>query len=132
MTTHNAAAAASTTPRVRLAVMGWFGLIVFALSDVVGQGTTDLAFMAGVACIAGVLALVVRMSPGRPALVVSAVLGALVALAQGAYVLMDVAAGDVVNTAIDSIGLLAGVEIALGSITALATLRATRSNARPQ
>ena len=121
-----------TIHRVPLVVLGWCGLILFAISDVVARGGQDLVFMAGVACLAAVMAIWVWSRPARPALIVSAALGAFVTLAQAIYVFMDVTYLDAVNAVIDSIGLAAGIGIALGAITALATRQANARTAPSQ
>ncbi|HUP99235.1 MAG TPA: hypothetical protein VM093_02130 [Aeromicrobium sp.] len=104
-------------------LVGWAVLVVFAVADVASNGSKDTGYAAGITVVAAVMAGWVHASSGKAALLASAVLGALVTLAQAVYLTVDIADHDAANGTVDGIGLIAGVLIGTGAAMALGQRR---------
>ncbi len=106
---------------VRLAVIGWGLVIVYAGAVLVGpEGLKGASVFFAVAVILGAW---VWLRRSRPALAVSLVVGVLFTVEQAAYVVGDTSPLELGRLVADLIGLVAGVVVVTGSVLALRARR---------
>lgn len=106
---------------VRLTVLGWTLVVVFAV--LVALGPDSVLNAAIFAVIGAVMGAWVWLRRSRPASVVSLVIGVLLSIEQVGYVVADLSDGEVARGGADLLGLVAGLVVVLGSVLALRTSR---------
>jgi hypothetical protein len=115
---------------VRLALVGWAMVFLFAIMILVAHGTGELAPALVVALVAIGMGTWIWGKPNLAALVTSAVLGLLHTVEQTAYLTADITAKDL-NPAVlvgDFLGLIGGVLIVVGTTVAIARRHRNHAN----
>jgi len=115
---------------VRLALVGWATIFLFAIMILVAHGTDELASALVFALVAVGMGTWIWRKPNLTALVTSAVLGLLYTVEQIAYLAADITAKES-NPAVlvgDFVGLVGGVLIVIGTTVAIARRHRNHAN----
>jgi hypothetical protein len=124
MTISTAARGVPVSTPVRLVLLGWAGVLLFALMIVVAKGTADLGGAGLFGAVAVAMASWVWRRPSKAALVTTLAIAVLFTVEQVAYLVSD--GHDTAETVGDAIGLVAGALLLAGATRALADGRASR------